>query len=286
MPTPPAPSVFPFPAAVVQDGIACYHPDIATAAEADYPQEHFDHLISVEDGHFWFEARNTILKHLVQHFLPARADGTRFLEIGCGTGFVLRMLAGLTGFRVAGAEVHLAGAKMAAARVPEIEVVQLDVLRMEFGAVFDGIGVFDVIEHLEEDVAALRRIRAALKPDGLCFISVPQHSWLWSPQDDMAGHKRRYSRRMMREHLAAAGLEPVFLTSYCFALMPFFAISRLLKKRLSKEQAEKELMNEISIAPWLNRVFHMLLRIDVACALRNISLPCGGSLIAIARASK
>src|SRR6476660_1843204 len=102
-------SLFPYPAPSSADGIACFHPDIARDCE-DFPEDAFDRLVAVEDGHFWFEGRNQTILHLVKTFMIAPPP-RRFLEIGCGTGFVLRMLSNQPGYQVAGAEVHLAGAK-------------------------------------------------------------------------------------------------------------------------------------------------------------------------------
>ena len=277
-------SIFPFPAGEVHENIACFHP---ASAGTDYPEGDFELLRTVEDGHFWFESRNLVLEHLVRKYLLSDETEKTFLEIGCGTGFVLRMLSRLSHLRVAGAEVHLTGARLAATRVEGIaEVVQLDVLRMTFESVFDAIGVFDVIEHLDKDGDALRRIRAALKPGGLCFVSVPQHARLWSPQDEMAGHKRRYSRQMLLQKLKVAGLETVYVTSFCFAIMPFFVLSRLRKQRLSRAEAEQQLMSEVSLSPWLNNLLKRMLQIDLACIRGGLSLPFGGSLVAVARRSR
>jgi SAM-dependent methyltransferase len=275
-------SIFPYPAQTRQSGVPCYHPDVA-GAEADFPSESFDRLIKVEDGHFWFESRNVILHALIHRHLQPDGRPLRFLEIGCGTGFVLRMISQLPGVQAAGAEVHVEGARLAAPRVPAAEVVQLDALRMDFPEAFDAIGLFDVIEHLDEDIQALCRVRDALKPGGLCFISVPQHSWLWSPQDDLAGHKRRYSRAMLELHAREAGLEPVEMTSFCFTLLPFFALSRFQKRSLDGVEAEKAIMSEVNIPRWQNAILRAALRLDEKLVRIGVSLPLGGSLVMVAR---
>jgi SAM-dependent methyltransferase len=278
-------SVFPFPAATKVGDVPCYHPDVAGAQE-DFPAEAFDRLVRVEDGHFWFESRNVILRELISHYLPDHGQTRRFLEIGCGTGFVLRMIASLPHIQAAGAEVHVEGARLAAPRVPQAEVVQLDALRMNFPGSFDAIGLFDVIEHLEDDITALTKVREALTPEGLCFISVPQHQWLWSPQDDMAGHKRRYTRAMLTDHVRKAGMEPVWMTSFCFALMPVFALSRFQKQSLSEDEAKAAMMSEVHLPDWQNKILRALLRLDESLIKRGVSLPFGGSLVMVARPAR
>jgi SAM-dependent methyltransferase len=275
-------SIFPYPAQVERDGVPCYHPDVA-GAQADFPAESFEHLVRVEDGHFWFEARNAILRRLILKHLPPKQSARRFLEIGCGTGFVLRMIAQIPGMHAAGAEVHVEGARLAAPRVPDAEVVQLDALRMDFPAAFDAVGLFDVIEHLADDETALKRVREALVPGGMCFISVPQHQWLWSPQDDLAGHKRRYTRTMLEQRVRAAGLEPVWATSFCFALMPAFILSRLQKRALDADKARQTMCSEVNLPAWQNRILRNILRLDEALINAGVSLPFGGSLILLAR---
>lgn len=277
-------SIFPYPPPLTRHNIGCYHADPPHAG-ADYPEDVFQKLIRVEDGYFWFEARNDVLRFMVESRL---GQGKRhsFLEIGCGTGNVLRALATLPNLSVAGAEVHAAGAAMAAARVPEVEVVQLDVLRMDFPAAFDAIGVFDVLEHLEDDIGALARIREALKPGGMCFITVPQHPWLWTSQDDISGHKRRYTRPQLTAHLERAGLNPVFLTSFFFFVMPFFVASRILKQVRTAifkiDAAAVDPLGEMFLPPWLNRLLRWLSALDLRVIKKGISLPFGGSLFALA----
>jgi hypothetical protein len=116
-------------------------------------------------------------------------------------------------------------------------------------------------------------------------VSVPQHARLWSPQDDMAGHKRRYSRQMLLDKLKLAGLETVYVTSFCFSIMPFFVLSRVRKQRLSRAEAEEQLMSEVSISPRINNLLKWMLKLDLACIKRGLSLPFGGSLVAVARRS-
>jgi SAM-dependent methyltransferase len=136
---------------VLIEGIRCYDPDQAHGCP-DYPEEGLTDLLAVEDGHFWFESRNRMLRELLRLYLPRSGGRTRFLEIGCGTGFVLRMLAEIPGLEVSGSEIHLSGVKMAARRVPGVEVFQMDALRMEFAQSYEAIGLFDVLEHLDADV--------------------------------------------------------------------------------------------------------------------------------------
>jgi SAM-dependent methyltransferase len=80
--------------------------------------------------------------------------------------------------------------------------------------------LLDVIEHLHDPVVALREAARVLAADGRLVVTVPAHRWLWSAADEQLGHVRRYSRRTLRGHLAAAGFEPQVLTHVFSWLVP------------------------------------------------------------------
>src|SRR5690606_22871969 len=116
-----------------------------------------------------------------------------FLEIGCGTGFVLSGVAdAFPAVRLFGSEIFTAGLEFAARRQPSVNFMQMDARSLPFLDEFDVIGAFDVLEHIVEDGQVLAQMREALKPNGIILLTVPQHEWLWSPVDEFACHVRRY----------------------------------------------------------------------------------------------
>src|SRR5207245_1305048 len=104
------------PPFVVIDGIRCFAPRLAESYK-DYPKEIYTALAKIEERHFWFRSRNSVIRQLVTKYVLG-SGVRRFLEIGCGTGYVLKMLAAIPGLECTGAEVHLQGAQIAKARVP------------------------------------------------------------------------------------------------------------------------------------------------------------------------
>src|SRR5205814_8547706 len=102
---------------------------------------------------FWFRARQRLIEHVVSKYLPG--DPSLFLEVGCGTGFVLKGLSRLARLRLTGAELNITGLAWARKRLANVELIQLDVTRIPFQNVYDGMGAFDVIEHIDNDVLAL-----------------------------------------------------------------------------------------------------------------------------------
>jgi SAM-dependent methyltransferase len=257
------------------DGIKCYAPELAYQNE-HYPEEMFERLMRIEDRHFWFQSRNLCIKSLMRRFGQPDASKT-FLEIGCGTGVVLKHLSSSSAIKLSGAEIHLAGLRHARKRLPDVEFLQLDALKMPFDSAYDAVGMFDVLEHIDEDVTAIRNVHKILVPGGLFFISVPQYSWMWSKADDEAFHKRRYSRKELKEKLHQSGFRVLYCGSFMFTLFPFMYVSRILSKRREGKGTELE-MN-----PFINYVFRFLSRLDVLLINAGFQLPFGGSIMCVAQ---
>lgn len=266
------------------DEIKCYSPDLAKE-NSDYPDEVFKLLYEVEDTNFWFVYRNRIIQHIFKKYLGT--ESKKVLEIGCGTGYVLKGLNdSFKKYHLTGAEIHLEGIKFAKKRLPNIEFIQMDATDMPFENEFDAIGTFDVLEHIEKDTAVIREVHKSLKKGGLFMISVPQHQWMWSINDDIAYHKRRYSRKELKMKMLNEGFEIIYIGSFVFVLFPFMYISRLFKQKtvpnITSEIILKE-MNELKLNPVLNSIFGFFIKIDMIFIKMGISLPYGGSLIAVGR---
>jgi SAM-dependent methyltransferase len=181
--------------------------------QSGYDSAAFGLLAGVEERHFWFVARNALIGWLVARFAPT---ALRVLEIGCGTGFVLKTLAEtLPEAHLAGSELQTAGLAHARMRHGErIELLQMDARHPGLDAALDLVGAFDVLEHIPEDDAVLAALTRALRPGGILMASVPQHPFLWSTADDLAHHQRRYRRGELAAKCRAVGLEIVTTTSF------------------------------------------------------------------------
>ena len=183
-------------------GFPAYAPSIATEGSG-FKSSHFETLANIEAKNFWFRVRNRIIIWSLGRYCP---NFKSFLEIGCGTGFVLSGIAkAYPDARLHGSELFIKGLSFAARRLPLAKLMQMDARQIPFVDEFDSIGAFDVLEHIEEDTDVLRQIHKALKPKGLVLITVPQHQWLWSPVDDNACHVRRYSAKDLHAKLKATG---------------------------------------------------------------------------------
>ena len=257
-------------------GFDAYAPELAASTEGFDPAHHAL-LAQVEAANFWFRARNILI---VQAMRTWCGDVRHFLEIGCGTGFVSKAIheafptASLTG-----SELFVEGLHVASQRLPDAQFIQVDARRLPFVSCFDAIGAFDVIEHIEDDRAVLRQAFEALVPGGTLLLTVPQHRWLWSAQDDIAHHVRRYTRRELATKVREAGFEVAFCSSFVTLLLPLILLSR---KLTTDAGARGDPTREFRMPGWLNSTLYALMRAEVWMIGRGLRLPVGGSLLMVA----
>ena len=263
----------------VIDGFPAFAPDQATE-DPGFREDLFAELADLEAGNFWFRARNDLITWALARYFP---DLHSLLEIGCGTGFVLRGIeAAFPAADLAGSEIYQAGLAVAAARVPRAQLYQMDARQIPFRDHFDVIGAFDVIEHIDDDRAVLEETRRALRPGGGLLLTVPQHPSLWSPQDDHAHHVRRYTRSGLRRRVEAAGFEIVRMTSFTTLLLPMLAASRLRMRRQPPGRPF-DVIDELRQPRPVNLALEAVMWVERALIRAGLSFPTGGSLLLVAR---
>jgi SAM-dependent methyltransferase len=266
----------------VVEGVPLHAPALADTLSGFDPTA-FVALEGMEPGHFWFEPRNRLLARLCRRWFPA---ARRVLEIGCGTGFVLGALAqAFPAAELVGAELHPAGLAPARRRLgTRAAFAQMDARRITARRAFDLICAFDVVEHIEEDEAALASMHAALRPGGGVAIAVPQHPWLWSAADEAAHHVRRYRRGELEAKLETAGFRVLFSGSYCALPLPLMMASRLWE-RMTRRPGTPPRASEVEARPpaLANAILRGMLEAEVSLTLAGLRFPLGGSRVVLAR---
>lgn len=258
------------------DGFAVLAPALAEG-NAGFRPEAFEQLVALEAQNFWFRGRNKLIVWALQKHFP---NMRRYLEIGCGTGYVLAGVAqAYPAAALVGSEIFSVGLPYAASRAKTAEIIQMDARQIPYVEEFDVIGAFDVLEHIEEDEVVLASMLRALRPGGGVAITVPQHPWLWSMADESACHVRRYKVGELREKVLRAGFKLEFETSFVSLLLPAMLASRLTKQRAV---GQEDFLPELSLPSWLNRVFERAMSLERYLIRSGLRLKLGGSRLLIA----
>jgi len=231
----------------------------------------------VEDRHWWYAGRRKVLDGAIAALgLPAHA---RILDAGCGSGRNMVELARfgtVTGIELSDTSVALARARNAG------EVVEGSVLEMPFAEdSFDLAVSLDVIEHLEDDLGALRELRRTVAPGGVLLVTVPAYQWLWSGHDEINHHHRRYTRRSLQRVAEQAGWQQTRTTYFNSLLLPAAILLRVLD-RFSRKTTESSLDLWIPPQP-LNAALEQPLNLEAALIARGGRIPAGLSLLAVFR---
>lgn len=196
-------------------------------------------MAELDQRHWWYRARRRVLAELILREAMPPPDA-RVLEIGCGTGHNLAMLGGfgtvdaieLDDEARAIAERRL-GREVLSAPLPELAGVP--------DRAYDLIATLDVIEHIDDDRAALGAIASKLKPGGKLVMTVPAHRWMWSAHDVVNHHKRRYSKAGLRRLIDGSPLKLEKLGYFNSLLFPLAVAERLASKLRGKDDADVKL---------------------------------------------
>jgi SAM-dependent methyltransferase len=241
-----------------------------------------DHLLELqthelEEQHWWYRGRRRVIAQLLDS-LGAPA-GIEILDAGCGSGRNMVDLArrgSVTG-------VEISDASVARARERGIgEVVQCSLTELPFAdGQFDLVVCLDVIEHIEDDMRALRELRRVTVAGGHMLVMVPAYQWLWSEHDVINHHERRYNAATLREASAAAGWEVIRSTYFNGLLLPIAIIHRRLTRR---SHFVGEPVSDLQrTAEPLNTLLELPLAAEAAMIGSGLRIPAGLSLAALLR---
>jgi SAM-dependent methyltransferase len=228
-------------------------------------------LFEVEERHWWFRSRRAVVRSLLARAgVPA---SPRILDAGCGTG------TNLLEYRRLG-EVHGVDAFPEAIELCRErgldDVVEAPVEQLPFEPdSFDLIFATDVIEHLEDDVLALRELHRVAAAGARLILTVPAYPWLWSDHDVSVHHKRRYTADALRDSVLAAGWTPAVETYFFAAALPVVAAVRTLRRLRASGNGRSDL--SMPPAP-VNRLLELPTLAEAKAIERGARLPAGVSV--------
>ncbi len=259
------------------DGIKIFDHEVAED-HADYNAKGLDNLYDAEEKHFWFIARKEFIFQNMQRFIHDKGD---LIEIGAGTGNVARYLRENGYHNISVGEMHMNGLRYAKEYGIE-KCYQFDLLKTPFEAEFDTVCLFDVLEHINEDNKALSSVYKMLKNEGSVVITVPAHGWLWNRDDRIAGHKRRYTKKVLTELLERSGFETVTARYFFISILPLLLLRRFVNGDDGSQIRKEEYSHDITINRFLNGVLLGISRLEnkINRFIPNIM---GGSILIIAR---
>ena len=254
---------------------------------SSYNPDDFARLRAVEETHFWFVSRNDLIEAALSSIVTNGSTPSSVLDIGCGTGNTLGVLRRrLPQAAIVGIDPFRTGL-LFARRYDDVHLVQGQVERLPFQKPFSLIGMFDVLEHMANDITALRGIREVLEPGAPLLMTVPAGQSLWSRYDEESGHFRRYHESQLRNALEAAGFRIEYLTHFMTITYPVLWISRRADRWRSAlhkgPRRAPAIERELRLPQAINRLFREILRVETAAVRRRRRLPFGASLFAIAR---
>lgn len=251
------------------------------ANNVSYPEEGNKALLEVEEKSFWFQHRNNVIKKVIDRF----PFTNNFVDIGGGNGFQARFIAKNFNeadvfFLELGYEGCLNAKERGLKHVYNVPFQRFDFNQNNIGAA----GLFDVLEHIEDDLKFLSELKAKLPKGSLIYLTVPAHNYLWSDADDYGGHFRRYNLKMIKELAVKVNMDLLFSTyfffyvppiTYCLKHIPY----KLRGKRDNKDILDSE-MKQLSPSRMVTNLFSTLHNYELK-KLCNGTLINGGSCFAV-----
>ena len=265
-----------------------YRPNIPLQHRCDeYDEARFKTLLDMQDRHFWYLGRHRFLLAAVDRFLLKTGTRNDVIDLGGGVGGWIRYL---TQYRPDGlGQIALADSSFEALKLaepllpPKAQLYQIDLMQLQMNDQWDAAFLLDVIEHLPDDLQALRQARDALKPGGFLFVTTPAFPQLWSYNDEMAHHMRRYRLADFVRLAREAGLTLCDNRYFMFFLSPAYWFSRIKPSFATLSSAQKnELISKQHQVPisLINGLLSVAFALETPLG-HHVRFPWGTSILSV-----
>ena len=247
-----------------------------SALPQEMQQHTYEIMNRVEDSHWWYVGRRAILESFLDGIIKkSKIENPRILDVGCGTGGNLEMLANFGAAE--GVDISDDALEFCQQKGLTVHKGLAEKLPFEDES-FDVVSALDVIEHLDNDIAGLKEMNRVLKKGGRTLIFVPAFMWLWGVQDDVSNHRIRYTKKQIVERLQKSGFEVERAT---YANWTFFAPILAGRTLMKITGIKPESENNVNISA-LNGVFGKLFGAE-RFWLKNFDFPFGVSIVIVAK---
>ncbi|MDO8555500.1 MAG: class I SAM-dependent methyltransferase [bacterium] len=232
----------------------------------------FERFYELEEKHWWFKGRRKIIRYFLKKFIKNK-NRPSILDVGCGTGFNLIDFQDIG--EVLGTETATPALEYLEKRGLKEKVFLTDLPNLQVSKIFDCITCLDVLEHVEDDEAALISLGKSLISDGILLVTVPAYQSLWSRHDELAHHVRRYSKKELISKIQKAGFKIEHITFFNTFLFLPEAIFRILKI------GKKNDSDIFEMGKFLNFILYAIFYCELFF-LKIIRFPFGLSILCVA----
>lgn len=261
---------------VKREGIFYTDNDVSVS----YPNEGNQLSLQLEDNSFWFKHRNHCILSMIKQFPPTTPI---ICEVGCGNGYVTLGIQ-KAGFETIAVEPMLPGAMNSKERGIKFVICgALEDAGLKRGSL-PAIGLFDVLEHIEDDIGYLSSLKYFLPSNGKVYLTVPSYRWLWSNYDDVAGHYRRYTINGLKKVFNEAGYRCDYM-SYFFSFLPLpIFLTRSIPSRIgllvdSQDNNERVIGDHNLGTNFVSKTINALCNLEARLIDRGKVMLMGGSCL-------
>lgn len=223
---------------------------------------------------WWIKTRNDLIEKLLKKY-PTK-EKLKILDLGCGTGFNFEAIS--TFGECYGLDISKSALKQAK-KLGYKQLICGNALNTKLKEnSFDVVLCMDIIEHLEEDLKLMKEVKRILKPEGICLFTVPAYKFLWSKDDELAQHVRRYTLTKIKRKIKKAGFKIKLLSyRYFFIFLPTFLLFQFQKfKKNSK--------NSLDYSPkkgFVNNTLQKIMNFENKLISKKVSFPCGAGIVGV-----
>lgn len=234
-----------------------------------YPQ-----MYRVEKEHWWFVSRNRILLNYISKRLNLSTE-SNVLDVGCGTGAVLEEFS--RRYKAYGIDFSQQAIDFCRQRgLTNVRLGSLDAFPSDQR--FNLITMFDVVEHVEDDLGLLKEAHSRLERGGHLLVAVPAYQWLWSKHDEVLHHKRRYTQSSLATVFENAGFQIEHVTHFNALLFPLAVLRRVIGRLTGGNTAD-----DLEVpAPAVNSILKNVFQLETDL-IPHMTFPFGLSLLCLAR---